>query len=129
MPYSATASPRIRQARPKVATAVASALRVGLELRRALRHERVALPDEAVAVALDRDDDLAALTERIGHRARVADVHLGRAHGVRRALDAAGDDLPAELVALAGLRRAQLAGDALRARRAEGRVDERAGQQ
>src|SRR5919199_2063922 len=122
MPYSATPSARIRQARPNVPIA-ASAVLPGLELRRALRHERVGLPDEDRALALDGDDDLAARTERIGHRAGVPDGHGHRAlriadaegERVPAAPHAARHDLPAELVRLARLGRRELARDPLRA--------------
>src|SRR4051794_29362590 len=68
-------SARIRQARPRTATA-GSALLLGLgELRRALGDQRVLLPDEHGALLADVDDDLAALAERVGHRALVAHGH------------------------------------------------------
>src|SRR5215207_10130664 len=44
-----------------------------LELRRALRHQRVALGDERAALQLAVDDHLAALAERVGDDAGVGD--------------------------------------------------------
>src|SRR5215218_11148528 len=81
------------------------------ELRRAFRHERVALADERRAFLAHGDDDLAALAERIRHGAAVGDGHGGRALAVAHAeVDAAGgvahravDDLPRELVGRARL--------------------------
>src|SRR5689334_25414191 len=115
MPHAHAARPRIRQARPSSGT---SALLVGRELRRALRHERVALADEALALLAHRDDDLAALAERVGHSAGVADGHRGgpgpvadpEGEDVALVADRARGDLPRELVGATRLgRRRQLA--------------------
>src|SRR3954469_20413744 len=98
------------QARPSVAT-TASRVR-GRELRRALRHQGVALADPGVALLADPDADLAAVAERVGDRTRVADGDRGGAVEVadperdRRAalaMDRAVDHLAVDLVGLAGL--------------------------
>src|SRR5690606_6342241 len=81
-----------RAARPTVAIArrrsahVRSRVALGLELRGALRHERVLLGDERVpGAAADRDDDLTALAERVRHGAGVRDGHRRRAVAVANA--------------------------------------------
>src|SRR5215216_7560832 len=73
MPTTATASARTREARPSVSTSGRPGL--GAELRRALRDQRVALGNEAVAFALDRHDHLATRAEGVGHDPLVANRH------------------------------------------------------
>src|SRR3954470_11148366 len=109
MPYAQATSARIRQARPSVGIAASLGLGLGLvlgELRRALRDQRVLLADEDGALLAHRDDHLAAVAERVGHRARVPDGDRGAAGPVadlevdRRAApdDRAVDDLAGQLV-------------------------------
>src|ERR687886_410412 len=66
----------MRQARPRTIMAPAGSVALGAlggrELRRALRHERVLLPDEGLALLADRDDDLPSLAKGIGDDAGVA---------------------------------------------------------
>src|SRR5881409_1817473 len=133
MPYAQATRARIRQARPRTGMGawLGRALAVG-ELRRALRHQRVALADEARALLAHRDDHLAAGAERVGHRSGVADRHRGTPGAVAHAEvervappDVAGGHLAGELVGAARLRaRHELAGRLGGARRAEARVDE-----
>src|SRR3954454_21756460 len=99
----------MRQARPTVAIVSPLAGRALLlvgELRRALGHQGVALADELGALLAHRHDDLAALAERVGHRADVAHRHragpVAAAHAERLAArDVAprpGRDLAGQLV-------------------------------
>src|SRR5215210_1380947 len=135
MPYRQVASARIRQALPATST---SGLRLlGGELRWALRDERVRLARPRLAPALNADDDLAALAEGVGKRARVRHGDGGAAGPVANpevrdgpVARVAGLDLARELVDLARrgaaqelARRSRLAGSG------EARVDQRAGQQ
>ena len=114
-----TPSARIRQAWP-TAQHRQVVLLLGRELRRALRHQRVLLADEHVALLADVDDDLAPLAERVGQRAGVADGHRGRAVAVADpevqvvpvAADEPGDDLAGQLVGPARLRGGRAAGTA-----------------
>src|SRR5215216_3248515 len=71
--YAAVSSAMNRQADPT--PAISARLLVLRELRRALRHERVALGDEGAVLQLARDDHLAPLPERVGDDARVLDRH------------------------------------------------------
>src|SRR4051812_37228058 len=95
-------------ARPRTAISRALLLVLG-ELRRALRDERVALAHEgAVGALADRDDDLAALAERVRDGALVAHRDGRRAGALAHAerVDVAAVDvgplldLPGQLVAL-----------------------------
>src|SRR3954468_7813255 len=121
MPYRHVAKARIRQARPTTAISQASGLLAGRlggvgELRRALRHQRVALADERRALLVHRDDDLAALAERVGHGADVAHRHGLRAVAVADTEGlAAGDVADRAVHDLAG----QLVGAAARGARCE----------
>src|SRR5215203_4519556 len=125
-----------RQRKPADATAT-SGLRLGRELRGALRHERVRLAFEDRALLLDVDHDLAPLAERVGdltdvaHRdgrpAALAVLHAERVHGPL-VLPAAGRDAARELVRAARLGAGELARLARLAGRGEAGVDERAGQ-
>src|SRR4051812_5874195 len=122
MPYAQATSARIRQARPSVGIAASLGLGLGLvlgELRRALRDQRVLLADEDRALPAHRDDDLAVLPERVGHRAGVPDGDRRRsalavAHPeVERVAPArvARDDLASQLVGAPGVgARKELAG-------------------
>src|SRR5919197_5297133 len=69
-------------------------VRGGLELRRALRDQRVALAHERAALDRSRDDHLAPRAEGIGHLARVD-------HRQRGSLAVAVGDAEAEVVAIA----------------------------
>src|SRR5215208_1227893 len=139
MPYRHVARTRIRQALPAISTGAPSSrlVRLGGELRRALRDQRSLLADEGVALAAHAHDHLAPLPERIGKRPLVGDGHGPLAGAVanpevrRRALaGVAGLDLAGELVDLAGVRaREQLARRARLAGRGEAGVDEGSGQQ
>src|SRR3569833_1429303 len=107
---------------------------LGDELRRALRDQRVLLAGERHSrPLLDRDDDLAALAERVRHAPGVGDGLRGGAVAVTHAeeervavmADGPVDDLAGQLVARPRLRSGQqlargLGGGA----RAEARVDE-----
>src|SRR5215211_8113896 len=129
----------MRQALPAISTGPppSGLLLLGGELRGALRDQRALLADEAVALAADADDHLAALAERIRQRALVGDRDRALAGPVahpevrgRALARVAGLDLAGELVDLAGLRaRHQLARRARLARRREARVDEGSGEQ
>src|SRR4051794_39384865 len=84
---------------------------IGRELGRALGDQGVALADEAVALLVDRHDDLAPGAEGVGNGAGVADRHRRRSVAVPDAeqedpvvLDVSGRDPAGQLVALAGLR-------------------------
>ena len=77
MPYRQIASARIRQARP----AVAAWPQLRCDFGSAVNFDghfvtsESGCADEAVALLAHVDDDLAALAERVGHRARVGDGH------------------------------------------------------
>src|ERR687883_1513035 len=135
IPYRQQPSAKIRQALPAAST---SGVALGRgELRRALRHERVLLPHPHATLAADVYDHLAPGTESVRHGAGVGDRDRLRARPipdpeVRRvaALRVAGDDLPGQLVAAAGLRALQqLAGRLGLAGRREARVRERPGEE
>src|SRR3954464_505288 len=108
-----------------------------LELRGALRDQRVALADERAALELAVDDHLAALAERIGDDAGVGDGHGCAAVAVadreREALalplDRAVDDLPGQLVVARALLGQQLRRRGGRRVRGEAREHQPAGQQ
>src|SRR3954468_22739714 len=108
-----------------------------LELRRALRDQRVAVPDERAALELAGDDDLAALAERVRHDAGVGDRHrrgsVAVAHGKREALAAAldrpVDALAGQLVLAAALLGQQRRRRGGRGVRREAREHQPAGQQ
>src|SRR3954447_9421512 len=127
-------------ARPANSTAPSARLLLVLELRRALGDQRVALADERVALLADRDDHLAVGAERVRHRALVGDrdgrrpgpgVALANAEVQRLAAPPVPRlDLAGQLIALARLGvREQGSGRHGLARRREGRVDQRAGQE
>src|SRR5207245_1047985 len=96
---------------------------LALELRRALRDERVALHDEAAAAHPSRNDHLAPVPERVGHDARVDDRQRDAPAAVADAeaeqaavpADRAGHHLAGDLVRPAG-RPAQHLRGALRLR-------------
>src|SRR5689334_22669072 len=67
---------------PAVSTSGSVRGRLLLELRGALRHERVALADPLVPLLGHRDDDLAPLLERVRDGAGVADGDRGLAVAV-----------------------------------------------
>src|SRR2546421_11821206 len=71
MPYRQQPRARIRQALP--ATSTSGVGLGGRELRRALRHQRVLLPDPDGALPAHVDHDLAPGPERVGQLADVAD--------------------------------------------------------
>src|SRR4051794_26384137 len=108
MPYRATTSAKIRQARPRIGMSGLGA--GGLELGRALRDERVALADEGAALLAHVHDDLAPGAEGVGDGADVAHRHRGRPAAVADAevesgagaMDRPGHDLPGQLVGLPG---------------------------
>src|ERR1044071_5499429 len=107
MPYTQTASARIRQALPATNT---SGLVRG-ELRRALGHQRILLADEQRALLANVDDDLAPGPERVRQHALVAHRHrhvaIAIAHPEVRdgaLVRIARDHLAGELVRLARLR-------------------------
>src|SRR5436853_481498 len=110
---------------------------LALELRRALRDERVALPDEAAASHPSRDDHLAPVAERVGHHARVDDRHRDAPTAVADAAaeqaaapaDRAGHDLAGDLVRPAGRPPQHLRGALRLGGLAKARPDERASQQ
>src|SRR3954471_17142010 len=72
MPYAAISSARLRAARPRFSTSRRVSGRVGAELRRALRHQRVLLAREDRALLAHGHDDLAPGPEGVGHRTGVA---------------------------------------------------------
>src|SRR3712207_1928040 len=73
-PYAASASARISAKRPAVSTG-SRPLGLGLELRGALRDERVLHAHERPALLADVDHHLAAAAERIRDDALVGDRH------------------------------------------------------
>src|SRR5687767_768621 len=111
-----------------------SGLRLGRELRRALRDERVGLALEHGALLAHVDHDLAPLAERVRHLAHVADrdaraaaLPVLDAESVGRPLvpPAALGHPAGQLVGLARLGAGELTGLARLAGGREARVDER----
>src|SRR3712207_6678295 len=80
-PYTASARARISAKRPAVSTG-SRPLGLGLELRRALRDERVLHPDEGRAALAHVHHDLATLAERVRHGALVDHRNRGAALAV-----------------------------------------------
>src|SRR3954454_5793130 len=136
MPYAAISSARLRAARARVRTSRRVSGRVGAELRRALRDQRVLLAREDRALLAHGDDDLAPGPEGVGHRAGVAHRDRRGPSAVANAEEqdvplaaVTGHDLPGQLVGATGDGgRRELAGVLGVARGAEARVDERAGE-
>src|SRR3954452_10687318 len=128
--YSAVASATNSAAVPTAVIGSDRAGRLGLELRGALRDQRVLRADEAPAGHVAGDDDLAPVAERVRHRAAVDDrdgraaaaavAHL-EAQEIGVAVHAAGLDLAGQLVAAAGGR----GGEQLRGRHGVARGGER----
>src|SRR3954466_3280543 len=109
MPYAAISSARLRAARPRFSTSRRVSGRVGAELRRALRDQRVLLAREDRALLAHGDDDLAPGPEGVGHRAGVAHPHRRSPVAVANAEDqdasllaVPGHDLPGQLIGATG---------------------------